>query len=234
MNYQQMPISNLWRNKNDESKQFVCKDCGNKNYQLFMANDNLWQKYGTGNNTLCQKCFEKKLGRKMTQKDTEQYKHSPINSHIVNFKEWLLNESKFPVLPNKIGKHNEYELQNFEPKLEEIIEKIKQKLNQEPTSTSELIYQFDTYELSNRKKYILKPIARIFLTKEIPGEAQGGFEEDRNIVWVSRIIKPYQIKKVLLHELGHLFDPKMRVPEYMEKSRLKQQTNPESQFYKQH
>lgn len=150
----------------------------------------------------------------------------------MNFKEWLLNESKFPVLPNKIGQHYEYELQNFEPKLEEIIEKIKQKLNQEPTSFSELIYQFDTYELSNRKKYILKPIARIILTKEIHGEAQGGFEEDRNIVWVSRIIEPYQIKKVLLHELGHLFDPKMRVPEYMEKSRSKQQTNPESQLYK--
>lgn len=149
------------------------------------------------------------------------------------FKHWFhINESKFPVFPKKIGRHSEYELQNFESKLEEIIEIIKEKLNQKPTSFSELIYQFDTYELSNRKKYGLEPIARIFLTKEIPGGSQGGFEEDRNCVWISRIIKPHQIKKVLLHELGHLFDPKMRVPEYMEKSRLRQQTNPESQSYR--
>lgn len=85
-------INQLWRNKDDESRKFICHDCGSKDFKLFMANDSLWQKHGSGDNTLCQKCLEKRLKRKMTEKDLEQYKYSPINSNVFKFKEWLISE----------------------------------------------------------------------------------------------------------------------------------------------
>jgi hypothetical protein len=69
MSNSNISMSDLWRNKDDESRQFICQDCDSKNYKLFMANDELWQNKGTGDNTLCKKCFEKKLGRKITEKD---------------------------------------------------------------------------------------------------------------------------------------------------------------------
>jgi hypothetical protein len=145
-------MSDLWRNKDDESKQFICQDCGSKNYKLFMANDKLWQNKGTGDNTLCKKCFEKKLGRKMTEKDIEQYKYSPIN-----FKEWF-----FLVETTTIAQTIQKILNNENPESLEIqiLQKFKETVNEYINGLQEfevipenkkIIYKnYFTYQLSVR------------------------------------------------------------------------------------
>lgn len=73
-------INKLWRNQNDESKKFPCNDCGDKNFKLFMVNDNLWTRYGINEKTLCKKCLEKRIGRKLNKNDFQQYMHDPVNN----------------------------------------------------------------------------------------------------------------------------------------------------------
>jgi hypothetical protein len=51
-----------------------CIDCG-KNAQTgeeyFMVHDQLWEKYGAGNELLCISCFEKRMGRKLKSDDLQ-------------------------------------------------------------------------------------------------------------------------------------------------------------------
>ena len=65
----------------NEEEQFTCQDCKNPNYKMYMVNDELWKKYGNQNGTLCLKCFEKRLGRKLQPKDFGQYLNALCNKN---------------------------------------------------------------------------------------------------------------------------------------------------------
>ena len=79
--FEYINIPNLWRNQNDDSRKFPCNDCKDKNFKLFMVNDDLWLKYGINEKTLCKKCLEKRIGRKLNKNDFQQYKNDPINNN---------------------------------------------------------------------------------------------------------------------------------------------------------
>jgi hypothetical protein len=70
-------------NKNDESeeKKFTCADCGEKDYNMYMVNDDIWKKYGNDKLTLCKSCLEERMGRKLTKKDISQHKDVLVNIH---------------------------------------------------------------------------------------------------------------------------------------------------------
>lgn len=57
---------------------FDCNDCGlyTYNYEYYMVNDSIWDKYGAGTKMLCIKCLEKRIGRELQSTD---FKHLPIN-----------------------------------------------------------------------------------------------------------------------------------------------------------
>lgn len=70
-------------NKNDESEEekFTCADCGEKDYNMYMVNDDIWKKYGNDKLTLCKSCLEERMGRKLTKKDISQHKDVLVNIH---------------------------------------------------------------------------------------------------------------------------------------------------------
>lgn len=62
-----------------EEQRFTCADCGEKDYKMYMVNDDIWKKYGNDKLTLCKSCLEKRMGRKLTKKDITQYKDALVN-----------------------------------------------------------------------------------------------------------------------------------------------------------
>ncbi len=64
-----------------EEQRFTCQDCGIKDYKMYMVNDDLWEKYGNQNFTLCKTCLEKRMARNLTKKDIFQYKDTMVNLH---------------------------------------------------------------------------------------------------------------------------------------------------------
>jgi hypothetical protein len=62
-----------------EEERFTCTDCGDKDYNMYMVNKDLWDKYGNGDLTLCKSCLEKRMGRKLTKSDISQYKDAKVN-----------------------------------------------------------------------------------------------------------------------------------------------------------
>jgi hypothetical protein len=67
-------------NKSEEER-FTCADCGEKDYNMYMVNDDIWEKYGNDKLTLCKSCLEKRMGRKLTKKDISQHKDALVNIH---------------------------------------------------------------------------------------------------------------------------------------------------------
>jgi len=67
-------------NKSEEER-FTCADCGEKEYNMYMVNDDIWEKYGNNKLTLCKSCLEKRMGRKLTKKDISQHKDALVNIH---------------------------------------------------------------------------------------------------------------------------------------------------------
>lgn len=66
---------------NSEEEKFTCEDCGEKDYNMYMVNDDLWKEYGNEKMTLCKSCFEKRMGRKLTKDDISQHKNALTNIH---------------------------------------------------------------------------------------------------------------------------------------------------------
>jgi hypothetical protein len=62
-----------------EEERFTCADCGEKEYNMYMVNKDLWDKYGNQDLTLCKSCLEKRMGRKLTKSDISQYKDAKVN-----------------------------------------------------------------------------------------------------------------------------------------------------------
>ena len=62
-----------------EEERFTCADCGEKDYSMYMVNDDIWDKHGNDKLTLCKSCFEKRMGRKLTKKDISQHKDALVN-----------------------------------------------------------------------------------------------------------------------------------------------------------
>ena len=62
-----------------EEERFTCSDCGEKDYSMYMVNDDIWDKHGNDKLTLCKSCFEKRMGRKLTKKDISQHKDALVN-----------------------------------------------------------------------------------------------------------------------------------------------------------
>ena len=67
-------------NKSEEER-FTCTDCGEKDYSMYMVNDDIWKKHGNDKLTLCKSCLEKRMGGKLTKKDISQHKDSLVNIH---------------------------------------------------------------------------------------------------------------------------------------------------------
>lgn len=70
---------------------YDCKDCDYnfvENYfgDGFMVKNNLWDKYGVGENMLCMDCFEKRMGRKFTAADFTDCPLNGINERIQKIK----------------------------------------------------------------------------------------------------------------------------------------------------
>lgn len=64
-----------------EEDRFTCSDCGEKDYNMYMVNDDIWDKHGNDKLTLCKSCLEKRMGRKLTKKDISQHKDALVNIH---------------------------------------------------------------------------------------------------------------------------------------------------------
>lgn len=67
-----------------EEERFTCQDCGNPDYKMYMVNDDVWQTFGTGRNTLCLTCLKKRMeraGRPLTKDDFSEYINTPANIH---------------------------------------------------------------------------------------------------------------------------------------------------------
>lgn len=52
----------------------LCKDCGVETIRpdgidYYMVNHKLWKKYGVGEDMLCIKCLEERMGRKLKKSD---------------------------------------------------------------------------------------------------------------------------------------------------------------------
>jgi len=67
--------------KKSEEERFTCADCGEKDYSMYMVNNDIWDKYGNDKLTLCRICLEKIMGRKLTKKDISQHKDTLVNIH---------------------------------------------------------------------------------------------------------------------------------------------------------
>ena len=74
-------ISERRETEEEERKRFTCEDCGEYDYKMYMVNKALWNKYGNKEKTLCWDCLEKRMGRKLTKYDFEQYKDTPVNKY---------------------------------------------------------------------------------------------------------------------------------------------------------
>ena len=66
---------------NSEEERFTCEDCGEKDYNMYMVNDDLWKEYGNEKMTLCKSCLEKRMGRELTKDDISQHKNALTNIH---------------------------------------------------------------------------------------------------------------------------------------------------------
>ena len=64
-----------------EEERFTCSDCGEKDYNMYMVNDDVLKKHGNDKLTLCKSCLEKRMGRKLTKKDISQHKDALVNIH---------------------------------------------------------------------------------------------------------------------------------------------------------
>jgi hypothetical protein len=64
-----------------EEERFTCTDCGEKDYNMYMVNDDLWDKYGNEKMTLCKSCLEQRMGRELTKDDISQHKDALTNVH---------------------------------------------------------------------------------------------------------------------------------------------------------
>ena len=73
--------------KKSEEKRFTCADCGEKEYSMYMVNNDIWDKYGNDKLTLCKSCLETRMGRKLTKKDILQHKDALVNIHNPEMKD---------------------------------------------------------------------------------------------------------------------------------------------------
>lgn len=79
-------VSNADLEKSEEER-FTCADCGEKDYNMYMVNDDLWSEYGNDNLTLCKSCLETRMGRKLTKKDISQHKDALVNMYNPEMKD---------------------------------------------------------------------------------------------------------------------------------------------------
>ena len=79
-------VNDVSNNKSEEDR-FTCSDCGEKDYSMYMVNDDLWSEYGNDKLTLCKSCLETRMGRKLTKKDISQHKDALVNIHNPEMKD---------------------------------------------------------------------------------------------------------------------------------------------------
>jgi hypothetical protein len=76
-----------------------CLDCGSKvpATKYFMVTNDLWDKYGVGNNHLCMGCFEKRLGRLLNKSDLLKcFVNEKVNPNTIKI--WDLNLVGYKVI----------------------------------------------------------------------------------------------------------------------------------------
>ena len=70
-----------------EEERFTCADCGEKDYNMYMVNNDIWEKHGNDKLTLCKSCLETRMGRKLTKKDILQHKDALVNIYNPEMKD---------------------------------------------------------------------------------------------------------------------------------------------------
>ena len=75
--------NDIENNKKSEEDRFTCQDCGNPDYDMYMVNDDIWDKYGNKTDTLCMGCLEKRMGRSLTKHDFSQHKKIIDHEHSI-------------------------------------------------------------------------------------------------------------------------------------------------------
>ena len=71
----------------DEIEKFTCEDCGEYDYDMYMVNNDIWQKYGNEGLTLCNSCLENRMNRKLRREDVSNYSDvgaNKANTYIQN------------------------------------------------------------------------------------------------------------------------------------------------------
>jgi hypothetical protein len=71
-------------------KHWSCVDCGKPTFQTtdyYMVKNELWKRFGVGEEMLCISCLEKRMGRKLTKEDLLD---CPLNMSINEFTMKLL------------------------------------------------------------------------------------------------------------------------------------------------
>lgn len=65
------------------SSGFLCDDCQERTWWMYMVNDDVWMEHARIDELLCYECFEKRLGRSLTIDDLMQYINNWINKPFV-------------------------------------------------------------------------------------------------------------------------------------------------------
>lgn len=47
----------------------ICEDCEKEDFDYFMVQNEIWEKFGNGEGLLCMSCLEKRMGRKLKAED---------------------------------------------------------------------------------------------------------------------------------------------------------------------
>jgi len=71
-----------------EEERFTCEDCGARDYNMYMVNKDIWDRYGNKEKTLCKSCLEKRMGRELTGDDISQYKDALTNKYNPELKKF--------------------------------------------------------------------------------------------------------------------------------------------------
>ena len=140
----------------------------------------------------------------------------------MNFKEWLLNESKFPRFPESLYIKTlnfrplriEYEgLLEFDKAITLITDHIKKNITWLDHTPEELVCVINAYKNNSSERLtLIKPMCKIYIVRELQNGADGTCTDENEIY----ITKQENIKTTLLHELYHMLDPKIQIASYQD------------------
>jgi Zn-dependent peptidase ImmA (M78 family) len=142
---------------------------------------------------------------------------------MISFKQFILNESKFPRFPEwlylKLVENGplriKYEgLLEFDKAITLITNHIKENINN--LTPEELVCVVNAYKNNSSKRLtLIKPMCKIYIVRELQNGADATCT-DENEIYITKQVTPENIKTTLLHELYHMLDPKSQIASYQD------------------